>query len=69
MLTLSSAIKILGLDTGDCVKLNGEILTVGHLINTYDLKMVEIVKIEPWISISDGAFEGYKLTAKFHRRG
>lgn len=67
MFTLSNAIRVLGLENSECIKTSaGEIFTVSQLKKTKDLTKIEIVKIQPWISISDGEFNGYVMTWKEH---
>lgn len=64
--TLSTVIRLLNLNN-DTVKINGNILTIKHIKEKYDLRKIEVVKIKPWISMSDGEFNGYDLIVKHHK--
>lgn len=63
---LSTVIRLLNLNN-DTVKINGNILTIKYIKEKYDLKKIEVVKIKPWISMSDGEFNGYDLIVKHHK--
>lgn len=68
MFTLSNAIRVLGLENSDCIKTKeGAIFTISELKKTKDLTKIEVVKIKPWISISDREFLGYIITWKEHK--
>lgn len=62
MLTLSSALRICGINKADIIKLNGEIKMVKSILEIMDCKKYEVVKIKPWFSC--GEYEGYKFTIK-----
>lgn len=62
MLTLSSALRICGINKDDVIKLNDEIKMVKSVLETMDCKKYEVVKIKPWFCC--GEYEGYKFTIK-----